>query len=460
MTTVERTNPGGVEADLSASIDALNNQGVRFVRMLYADLHGIARGKVIPLVRFEEICRDGSPFVGAIMTVDLRHHVVAGFESGFEDIVGRPDPTTALVLPWEPHVAWCLCDLRVMGAGEATPYPVDPRGALKRAVAAYAEIGLTPVMGPELEFYLLQPDSSRGCGYRRYQDKESPVYTTGSMADPIGILERLLDNCVGLGLGAFAANQEYGRGQFEINLTHSPALDSADRAFLFKTLVKDLAARDGFLATFMGKPWNDDEGSGFHLHVSLNDDSGMNGLVDAGADDGLSPLARHFVAGVLEHAAALMGFLNPTVNAYRRIHPEALVPTRVNWGHDNRFTYIRIPRERGKATRIEVRVGDGAANPYLAYAAVLFAGLDGIKRQLELVEPLSGLIYELPEEQQGAELPSTLDEALRALETDEVLRDGMSAPLVETFLTIKRYELNRYRAWVSDWEFDEYAYRL
>lgn len=455
---VEDNAPAAV--DVLASIEKLKNEGVRFVRMLYSDLHGIARGKVIPLSAFEDICRHGSPFVGAIMTVDLRHNVVAGFESGFEDIVAKPDLATAVVLPWEPHIAWCLCDLQTLGAHESEPYLVDPRGALKRAMAAYAEIGLTPVMGPELEFYLLQQDATVRCGYRRYQDKDSPVYTTGYMADPMGILETLLENCVALGLGAFAANQEYGRGQFEINLGHSPAQDSADRAFLFKTLVKDLAAKQGLLATFMGKPWNDDEGSGFHLHISLEDGSGSNQLNDASGDDGLSPIARHFVAGVLEHAPALMGFLNPTVNAYRRIHPEALVPTRVNWGHDNRFTYIRIPRERGKATRIEVRVADGAANPYLAYAAVLFAGLDGVKRALEPVAPLSGLIYELPEEQQGAELPSNLTDALRAMDEDWILKDGMGEALVQTFLTIKNYELNRYRTWVSDWEFDEYAYRL
>lgn len=458
--TITEEPAAGTGPDTAQTIERLQGQGVRFIRMLYSDLHGIARGKVIPLQEFEEICTHGSPFVGAIMTVDLRHNVVAGFESGFEDIVAKPDLSTAVVLPWEPHVAWCLCDLETLGAHETQPYPVDPRGALKRAVAAYAELGLTPIMGPELEFYLLQRDDSARGGYRRYQDKDSPVYTTGAFADPIGVLERLLENCVVLGLGAFAANQEYGRGQFEINLGHSEALDSADRAFLFKSTVKELAARDGLLATFMGKPWNDDEGSGFHLHVSLAGDSNANALDDEAGDNGLSDLARHFIAGVLDHAPALMGFLNPTVNAYRRIHPEALVPTRVNWGHDNRFTYIRIPRERGKATRIEVRIGDGAANPYLAYAAVLFAGLDGIKRRLDPPAPLAGLIYELPEEEIGAELPSNLTDALTAMNADEVLKEGLGAPLVETFLTIKNYELDRYRKWVSDWEFDEYAYRL
>jgi glutamine synthetase len=263
-----------------------------------------------------------------------------------------------------------------------------------------------------------------------------------------------------IGLEPLASNHEYGRGQFEINVRHAPAVESADRAFRLKWVVKELAAREGLLATFIGKPWNDDEGSGFHLHISLTDQSGANLCADQNGENGLSDLSRHFVAGVLEHAPALMGFLNPTVNAYRRIHPEALVPTRVNWGHDNRFTYIRIPRERDKATRIEVRVADGAANAYLAYAAVLFAGLDGIKRKLEPPVPLAGLIYELPEEEQGIELPSTLPDALQAMNEDQVLKEGLGEQLVDTFLTIKNYELDRYRKWVSDWEFTEYAYRL
>src|SRR5579883_36038 len=439
-------------------IAALKSEGVRFIRILYSDLYGIARGKVVPIGDFHEIAEQGTPFVSAIMTVDLRHTVVAGFESGFEDILARPDTSTLVRVPWEEHVAWCVANLENLSTGE--PYGVDPRGALRRAVAAYEALGLTPILGPELEFYLCEPDASVPSGYRPYSGHHSPVYTVGHVGDPLGILERMLDNCVALGLGAFAANHEYGRSQFEINIGHAPALVSADRAFLFKALVKEMAARDGLLATFMGKPWNDDEGSGFHLHLSLSGPSAPNLFHDTQSEDGLSPLLHHVTAGILAHAPALMAVLNPTVNAYRRINPAALVPTRVNWGHDNRFTYIRIPRERGKATRVEIRVGDGTANPYLAYAAVLLAGLDGIQRELEPPPPLSGLIYELPEEEQGAPLPTSLDAALAALDGDRVIKEGLGAELVSTFTMMKNAELSRYRAWVSDWEFAEYSHRL
>jgi glutamine synthetase len=391
------------------------------------------------------------------MTVDLRHNVVAGFEHGFQDIVARPDAGTLAQLPWDPAVAWCIADLERM---DGSTFGVDSRGVLKRAVAEYTAEGLVPVMGPELEFYLCQPDAAAPNGYSRYENNDSHVYTVGSVADPRGLLRQMMHACADLGLGAFAANHEFGRSQYEINLRHSDALNAADRAFLFKTTVKEMSAINGLLATFIGKPWNDDEGSGFHLHTSLRRADGANAFADPAGADGLSPLARQFVAGLIEHGPALMAFLNPTTNAYRRITPEALVPTCCNWGHDNRFVLARVPGERAKACRVELRLGDGAANPYLASAATLFAGLDGIRRELDPPEPLAGLIYELPEEQLGVPLPTTLDEALAALEADGALVEAMGAQLTSTFLENKRFELERARKAVTDWEFAEYAQAL
>src|SRR5690349_18415150 len=354
---------------MAETLDQLIKAGVNTVRLSYPDLHGIARGKEFPVSFFQHLADDGAAHCEAIMTVDLRHNVVSGFEHGFQDIVARPDVSTLARIPWDPTVALCLADLERM---DGTPYGVDPRGALRRAVAGYTELGMTPVVGPELEFYLAIPDETAPNGYRRYVDNDSHVYTVGSVADPRGILREMLHACAELGLGAFAANHEFGRSQYEINLRHSDALDASDRAFRFKDAVKEMSAARGLLATFIGKPWNDDEGSGFHLHLSLADERGNNALNGRGKE-GLSPVATQFIAGLLEHAPAMMAFFNPTTNAYRRIHEEALVPTLVSWGHDNRLCLARVPRERGKATRIELRLGDGAANPYLATAAALFA---------------------------------------------------------------------------------------
>jgi glutamine synthetase len=440
------------------AIEALRIAGVRSVRLQFSDLHGIVRGREIPIADFPQIVEDGTGFVEAVMTIDLRHNIVSGFAGGFRDLHARPDLDTLATLPWAPDTAICLCDLE--DTGTHGPSPLDPRGALRRAIEGYRELELEPVLGPELEFYLCEPDATSPWGWRRYDNVPGRVYTTDPTADPRRILPRLLRECHDLGLGAFAGNHEYGRSQFEINLHHGDALDAADRAFRFKGAIKELAALEGLLATFIGKPWNDDEGSGFHLHTSLRRADGSNAFVDPDGPDGLSPLTRMFVAGLLEHGPALMAFLNPTTNAYRRITPEALVPTRCNWGHDNRFVLARVPGERGKACRVEFRLGDGAANPYLASAATLFAGLDGIRRELDPPAPLAGLIYELEEEQLGTPLPTTLDEALLALEADSVLVEAMGGELTATFLENKRFELERSRKAVTDWELEEYAQAL
>ena len=440
------------------SLSNLDRAGIRLVRLQYPDLHGICRGKDLPVEAFEHAVTDGVNFVEAIMTVDLAHNVVSGFEVGFPDFVARPDLSTLAALPWEPHVAVCLCDLYDGVSGE--PYGADPRGALRRVLAAYAELGHTVVLAPELEFYLCEPDASSPTGWRPYAAKDSPPYTVGHLADPRGILATMMEAAGELGLGVIAGAHEYGRSQYEINLGHGEALAAADRAFRYKELVKELASREGLLATFMGKPFNGDEGSGLHIHVSLSGEDGGNAFADPQGEDGLSALARHFMAGILEHGGAMMAVLNPTVNAYRRIHAEALVPTRACWGHDHRMTLVRVPRERGKATRLETRVGDGTANPYLAATAVLAAGLDGIRRELEPPPPVAGFIYELPEEALGAALPTSFGEAMAAFDRDAVLREALGEQLVDTFRAIKAAEQERFRTWVTDWEFREYSARL
>jgi glutamine synthetase len=444
--------------DLPDRLSQLAEVGVRAVRLQYADLHGVCRGKDIPISAFPHAARDGVGFVAAIMTVDLRHNVVAGFEQGFPDLLARPDLDTLVPLPWQPDVVACLVDLE--DPATHAPSPLDSRGALKRTVRQFEALGVSPILGPELEFYLCEADPAAANGFRPYAAQDSPVYTVGGVADPKGTLSRMLDAAVELDLEAIAAAHEFGRAQYEINLRHGPAVSSADRAFRYKAMVKELAARDGLLATFMGKPFNDDEGSGFHVHVSFEDADGANVCEQTDGAHGLAAMTRHFIAGVLEHGPAMMVFFNPTVNAYRRISAEALVPTRACWGHDHRLTLVRVPKERGAATRLEIRLGDGTANPYLAYTAALAAGLDGIRRELEPPEPLEGMIYDLPEELLGRVLPKTFQEALEELKQDQVMIEALGAELVDTFETLKAAELERFRAWVTDWEFAEYSHRL
>lgn len=432
------------------------DQQITSVRVLYPDLHGIARGKDVPIKQFDGVVERGLAFCAAVMGTDLRHTPVVGGEEGYPDFIARPDLSTMRTLPWEPGVASCLADLEPSEAGLAFP---DPRGALRRACELTRELGFEPIVGPELEFFLVVRDPAAPNGVRRLVDNLSMVYTVGPMADPDGLVRRITEQLEAIGLDVFAVNHEFMNSQYEINLRHSEALDAADRAFRMKTAVKDIAALNGLHATFMGKPFNDQGGSGMHLHLSLAH-GGANIFDAPSAEHGVSRELRHFAAGLIEHAPALMALLNPTINAYRRTLPDSLAPTHANWGFDNRATFIRIPPERGVATRIELRVGDGAANPYLAIAAVLHAGADGIRRRLEPPAPLAGDAYRADAALIGAPLPSGFDRALEALAADAVLRDGLGPEIVDTFVAMKGFEIQRHREWVSDWEISEYLHHL
>jgi glutamine synthetase len=441
------------ERGLMARPPELSDQTVTSVRVIYSDLHGVARGKDVPIGEFDRAADHGLAFCSAIMGTDLRHTPVVGGEQGYPDLVAKPDLSTLTLLPWEPGVACCLADLHPVEGTEQLP--ADPRGAVRRAVAAFEELGFSPIVGPELEFFLCRRDDNGEL--KRYVDNLSMVYTVGPLADPKGIVREITESLSRLGMHTYANNHEFMNSQYEINLRHGPALTAADRAFRLKAAVKDVAAIHGLIATFMGKPFNDQGGSGFHIHFSL-DREDDNAFANHADPDGVSDELRHFTAGVLAHAHALTAFLNPTVNAYRRLVPDSLAPTHANWGWDNRTSFVRIPAERGRASRVEVRVGDGSANPYLAIAAILFAGLDGVRNRLALGEPVGGDAYTLAEP--GEPLPTSLDAALDHLETDDVLRDAMGPQIVDTFTAVKRFELERHRQWVSDWEIAEYLHHL
>jgi glutamine synthetase len=437
------------------AVGTLQDRGVRAIRLLFTDLHGIARGKDIPISKFDHLAEEGVAFCAAVMSTDLRHTPVVGGEEGYVDFAVRPDLSTLRVVPWQPDVAWCVGNAGL--PDRSGPAPTCPRSLLERVTARYADHGLVPVVGPELEFFLLERDPTSPGGLRRYVDELSRVYTVGPISDPRGIVLEMLYACEALDLRAFAANHEFMNSQYEINVEHSEAVDAADRAFLLKTTVKELAARQGMVATFMGKPFNDQGGSGFHVHLSLAGDGGRNAFDDSGAPHGLGSMRARFVAGLLEHGAALMALLAPTVNAYKRLVPDSLAPTHVNWGVDNRTSFVRVPNEHGSRSRIEVRGGDGSACAHLSIAALLLAGLDGIERELELGDAVSGDAYR---GESGMPLPRDLGSSLDALEADEYLVSALGEQLVETFFAMKRFELDRFQQWVTDWELDEYARHL
>lgn len=442
--------------DLSDVRQGLQDDGVDVLRLIYSDVLGVTRSKDLLVSQLERAAAHGPAFCQGVWVTNTRGGVLDGHGSisdGLPDLVSKLDPTTIRTIPWEPGVAYAIADAFEPN-GDVSP--VAPRSVLASILSAYQARDLVPVLGPELEFYLAHRPNGV---WERVLNKTGRVYTTGSMVDPDGVFLHMLRMVDQLNIGAFAGNHEFSPSQYEINLWHSDALDASDRTFMFRTAVKDIADRKGMLATFMGKPWNDEGGSGFHVHFSVTDPSGTNKMHDGGS--GLSDTAQAMIAGIIEHADALSAFTNPTINAFKRLGPDTLAPYRANWGWDNRSTMIRIPPERGQGTRLELRIGDGAANPYVVSAAVLAAALDGIERGLTPPAPLDGWTYE---DESAAVLPMTLAAALDALASDEILAGKLGSVFVETFVTLKRDELDRYTAEVDDpdtrdvttWEIDEY----
>ncbi|WP_326663150.1 glutamine synthetase family protein [Streptomyces canus] len=438
--------------------DRLAAEGIDVVRVTYPDLIGTDRARDVLLDHLPSACEHGLAFCRAVYHTTPRGDVVAiqgGIDAGLPDISVRPDLSTLARVPWEPGVAWCLGDTTDPATGG--PAAESPRDLLRSVLARCADAGLSPVVGPELEYFLLEEDATAPNGWRRSPAVTGSVYTAGLRADPDNHLLRTLRQLRDLGIGVITGNHEFDGGQYEINLTHSDALDAADRAFRFKAAVKELARKEGKLATFMAKPFNDSGGSGFHLHFSCVDADGRNVFDDPAGAFGLSGNARHAIAGLLTHAPALAALFNPTVNSYKRFGPDTLAPWLINWGLDNRSAMVRIPPERGSGARLEVRLGDAGANPYLAIAALTAAALLGVQEGKEPPAPLEGYGYDLEKSQV---LPMNLTAALDALEADEALIELLGKDFTASFLAYKRDEAERFQRHVTDWEFAEYSYHL
>jgi len=457
--TAHRAEPQDAGADVGQVVARLRQQGVDVVRVSYADLIGVDRGRDVLVDELERVVGHGLAFCRAVYHTSPRGDVVpvhGGLDAGLPDINVVPDLATLTPLPWEPGAAWCVGDARTH---DGDPAEEAPRHVARRVSDRLAELALTAVVGPELEFFVCEQADDGS--WRRYADEPGNVYVVGRKGDPRGLLVTMLRHLRDAGLRVTAANHEFAAGQFEINLDHSELVDSADRAFRLKSAVQEIARHEGLLATFMAKPFNDEGGSGFHLHVSLVDSApdgtGENIFGDAAGAFGLSDRGRAAVAGVLAHAPALAALLNPMVNSYKRFGPDTLAPWLIDWGLDNRSAMVRIPPERGAASRMEVRLGDATANPYLAAAAVGAAAYLGVRDGLEPPEPLEGYGYD---PSRAALLPQRLPDALDALEADEALRDVLGETFVASFLTYKRNEVERFERYVTDWEFREYAYHL
>lgn len=435
----------------------LAREGFAYVRFEQCDLHGMSRGKTVPVPHFGRYSAQGLNFLGGLLGLDAQGDVAPGTgyleERSFADSLIFPDLSTLAPVPWAERTARVLADPRWY---DGEPLQAAPRHLARRQLERLAEQGYDLRSGFEYECYLVDA-ATRQPAFEGIQ-----IFWTVRNNFDQAFMTWLLDSLRSTGVDVITSNVEYGPGQMEINFAPRLGLESPDQAFVFKNAVKELAQQRGYLASFMTKPNADQSASGCHFHhCLLHRDGGHNAFFDADAPDGLSRLARHWIAGQMEHARALAAIAAPTVNCAKRYELFSFAPMNVTWGHEDRTAALRVKGARGLETRLENRMPCAGSNPYLVLAAVVAAGLDGVELGLEPPPPTAGVAYA---DQASPKLPRTLDEAVAAFERDAPLRACLGEEFVKLFLAVKHHEIQKARAaiaaygrpnWhevVTDWE--------
>lgn len=425
-----------------------NEQNVEFIRMQFTDIFGTLKNVALPVSQLEKaldnkVMFDGSSIEGFVRIEE-------------SDMYLYPDYDTFCILPWRSHahVARMICDVRTP---EGEPFVGDPRSLLKRVLAEAAAMGYTFNLGPECEFFLFHLDED-GKPTTLTHDEASYF----DMAPLDGGEDARRDMCLTLekmGFEIEASHHEVSQAQHEIDFRFSDALTAADSVMTFKLVVKTIARAHGLHATFMPKPIFGINGSGMHLNMSLFKD-GKNAFYDPNDEIELSEVAYQFIAGILAHVKGAALITNPLVNSYKRLVPGFEAPVYTAWSTSNRSVLVRIPNTRGNGTRVELRNPDPTANPYLAAAVLLSAGLDGIRRKLSPPPAQPANIFHMtPEERTAAgisSLPGSLEEAIRDYKADTYIRQTLGAHVDERYLTAKEKEWAEYRTQVHAWELDRY----
>lgn len=438
--------------------EMINNNGIEMIRLEFTDVLGINRGKLMPVAMIEEICTGGIGFAAAGMILCYNNELI---ESDYycdicDDMKVIGDPSTFVMLPHCEKTALILGDLYYKGE----PMLQSPRGFLKKMVKEYHALGFNPIAASELEFYVYH--KTEDGRIEPYTNHSSSCYTANKRIDPKRFLYKLTQTFQNMNFNVLYMNHEYFPGQFEYNWKHANIVRAADESVLFKQLSKDIAENNDLMVTFMAKPKTAEGGSGCHFHISLNDiNTGKNVFQDLSREDGMADVMKYFIGGLCKHALGITPFLAPTVNCYKRYQPDSFAPIYIGWGYDNRTTYIRVPAERGAATRLEIRAGSAASNPYLALGSILAAGLGGIKNKIEPPEVIVTDMYHDKEKQAATqELPKSLYRALFGLENDEWLVETVGDALIDNFVKLKRKEVEEYNKFVTDWEWNTYSYHV
>jgi len=432
-------------------LNKAEEDGVKFVNLMFTDILGGIKSVTITVEHLEASLTDGTWFDGSSIEGFARIH-----ES---DMILKPDPDTYRLLPWRPKEKAEARFIADVLTPEGTPFEGDPRHILKRAIAEAEKMGFTFYTGPELEFFLFKKEDGKIStvphdvgGYFDYSARD---LASDVRRDIVLALEQL-------GMTVEMSHHEVAEGQHEIDVRYSDALSSADNSITLKHTVKELAAAHGLYATFMPKPIYGINGSGMHVHQSLFKGN-KNAFYDPNDKYHLSNVAYGYIAGMLEHVREISAITAPTVNSYKRLVPGYEAPVYICWGQRNRSALVRVPRYspgREKAVRCEVRCPDGSSNPYLAFAAMLTAGLDGVKRNLKPAKPVEEDVYEFDnkklQELYIKTLPASLGEAMEELKKSNLAKKVLGEHTYTKYLEAKKQEYDNYRLAVTDWEIKRY----
>jgi glutamine synthetase len=434
-------------AELLARVEL---EHIRYIDLQFTDVVGVVKNVTIPAHELPEALNNGIWFDGSS---------VEGFVRIAEsDMHLRPDPSTFAIIPWlsgDDKTARLICDVYTP---DGQPFLGDPRTVLRRVLDDAAQMGFQFNTGPELEFFLLKPHADGSLIPPVPHDSASYFDAPSDMA--AGLRRQMASTLEALGLQVEAMHHEGATGQHEIDFRYAGALSTADSAVTLRVALKVIAQQNGLYCTFLPKPIRGINGSGMHVHQSLSyTATGKNAFADPGDEHGLSKIAKQFIAGQLAHARGMCVVLAPLVNSYKRLVAGYEAPVYISWARINRSALIRVPRAtRPEATRLEIRCPDPSCNPYLAFAVMLAAGLDGIRRELPEPDATEENIYLIDNQFKASSnvLPGSLNQALNALEEDKVIQDALGAHTYERFLSAKRQEWEEYRLVVTDWELSKY----
>jgi glutamine synthetase len=434
--------------DITTILDDWQAAGISWVRFELPDLHGTARVKLVPITAARDYAGHGLNFYGGAQVLDSQSDVVPGSlyneERRYADQFAFPDPATAALVPWQPGHARLICSAYSV---DGTPRLASPRQVLGRVLDAAAEAGYTIRSGQEFENYFFQPDGT-------------PLFSGYHIFNPVRnvyhpVVLDLFELLPKIGIDLITANSEYGPGQFELNYGPADGFAGPDKSYTYKNALKEIAHKHGLIGSFMSKPISGMAGCGAHFHVSLIDQqSGRSVFGDDRAAHGLSDTAHQFIAGNLKYARAVYTLLVPTVNCFKRIRPHTFAPSNVSWGLEDRSALVRIKGFNEASRHVEHRAPSGLSNPYLVAAAVLAAGLLGIREQLTL-EPPSGPAP-AEDDSRYEPLPATPQEALAAFEQPGPIRELLGEEFCTVWSAVRRHELARFDNHVTDWERAEY----